>query len=131
MGAEDLESGKCHKNPAWNQSNLKQLGPAQPIGFTAVLSYKLALDRRIVAKVGDQVLYNSLTMLRREPENERYAEYMKRTIRYYRHQVEFRKMDVLLLTNKQVAKTIDLFTNLTDADQAPIQSLTQYLGPLL
>ncbi|GFR89434.1 hypothetical protein ElyMa_000793700 [Elysia marginata] len=78
-----LECGKCHKkSPAWNQAIMKQLGPAQRIQFSAVLSYKLALDRSIVRELRDRTLGNSPTMLQRKLQEHHCTNYLEKTIRY-------------------------------------------------
>ena len=55
MGTEYLECGKCHRKvPAWSQEILDQLDICNRLRFPAVLSYHLALDRRVVAELLDR-----------------------------------------------------------------------------
>ncbi|KAK3787956.1 hypothetical protein RRG08_008973 [Elysia crispata] len=83
MGTEYLECGKCHRKvPAWSQEILDQLDICNPLRFPAVLSYHLALDRRVVAELRDGSLSNSDTTLYRKLSELYYHDYMERVPNY-------------------------------------------------
>ncbi|KAK3759937.1 hypothetical protein RRG08_062160 [Elysia crispata] len=84
MGTEYLECGKCHRKlPAWSQEILEQLDICNRLRFPAVLSYHLALDRRVVAELRDRSLGNSATRLYRKLSELHYHDYMERVLNYH------------------------------------------------
>ncbi|GFN91715.1 hypothetical protein PoB_001822100 [Plakobranchus ocellatus] len=84
MGAEYLECGKCHKKlPSWSMDILDQLDPAHRSYFPAVLTYHLALDKRVVALVKDRSLGNSTTQLARKLQEKHTHDYLERKLRYF------------------------------------------------
>ncbi|GFO32833.1 kelch-like protein 7 [Plakobranchus ocellatus] len=82
MGAEYLECGKCHKKlPSWSMDILGQLDPAHRSYFPAVLTYHLALDKRVVALLRDRSLGNSSTQLARKLQEIHTQDYLERKLR--------------------------------------------------
>ncbi|KAK3778485.1 hypothetical protein RRG08_066679 [Elysia crispata] len=95
MGTEYLECGKCHRKvPAWSQEILDQLDICNRLRLPAVLSYHLALDRRVVAELRDRSLGNSSTRLYRKLSELHYHEYMERVLKWV--QVELKNMNIEL-----------------------------------
>ena len=83
MGTEYLECGKCHRKlPAWSKEILEQLDICNRLRFPAVLSYHLALDRRVVAELRDRSLGNSATRLYLKLSELHYHDYMERVLKW-------------------------------------------------
>ena len=95
MGTEYLECGKCHRKvPALSQEILDQLDICNRLRFPAVLSYHLALDRRVVAELRDRSLGNSDTTLYRKLSELHYHDYMERVPKWV--YLELKNMEIEL-----------------------------------
>ncbi|GFO46976.1 hypothetical protein PoB_007348100 [Plakobranchus ocellatus] len=82
MGAEYLECGKCHKKlPSGSMDILGQLDLAHRSYFPAILSYHLALDKRVVALLKVRSLGNSSIKLARKLQENHIHDYLERKLR--------------------------------------------------
>ncbi|RUS90903.1 hypothetical protein EGW08_001300, partial [Elysia chlorotica] len=83
MGTEYLECGRCHKSPGWSLELLDQLGYVERSQFPAVLSYQLALDKKIVSELRHRSLGNSPTAVFKKLQENHTDHHDLQTMTYY------------------------------------------------
>ncbi|CAL8258403.1 unnamed protein product [Arctogadus glacialis] len=83
MATEYLECRRCgRKVAAWSQEVMRQLGEGHRALFPAILTYKLACDRRVIIQLRERTRGNSATQLQKKLCEAHTEAWMRRSIHY-------------------------------------------------
>ncbi|XP_030206185.1 uncharacterized protein LOC115539182 [Gadus morhua] len=83
MATEYLECRRCRRKvAAWSQEVVRQLGEGHRALFPAILTYKLACDRRVIIQLRERTRGNSATQLQKKLCEAHTEAWMRRSIHY-------------------------------------------------